>query len=193
MVEAVQGAVKGGATVVQLRSKELGTRELVDQALALKEKCRDAKVTLLINDRVDVCLAVDADGVHVGQSDLPPAYVRKLLGPDKVLGVSVKSVEQAMEAEAAGADYLGVGALFPSQTKEDSSVVGVEGLKEIVAVVRIPVVGIGGIELKNIAQVVGKGKADGVAVVSALFGAEDVMLAAKEMKWRVDECIANTE
>lgn len=187
--EAVSAAINGGATVVQLREKNCEGKEFTSRAMAVLERCRAAGVPLIINDRIDVALAVGADGVHVGQGDIPAEAVRKILGPDCILGVSVKTVEEAVAAEAAGADYLGAGAIFSTSTK-DSSVIGVEGFERVCQAVRIPVVAIGGVGQAAVKDVVGVGAA-GVAIVSALFatgqGSECVTQAAKELRQLVDE------
>lgn len=184
-IEAVAAVIEGGATVVQLREKDMNTDQLVRLSSQLLQICRDKGVPLIINDRLDVCLAVGADGLHVGQGDLNAATARKLLGPDKILGVSVKTVEEAIIAERAGADYLGAGAVYATGTKEDSSVVGVGRLGEIREKVGIPVVAIGGIGEGNVEEVMRVGKVDGVAVVSALFGSEDVVEATRVLKRKV--------
>ena len=141
---------------------------------------------LIINDRVDIALAVDADGVHVGQSDIPAAEARRLLGPDKIIGVSARTVEQARKAEADGADYLGVGAMFVTGTKQDAKVTSKEELKRIRAAVAIPIVAIGGIKADNVEELKGTG-IDGVAVVSAVIAAENIASAAEEQAGRVKE------
>jgi thiamine-phosphate diphosphorylase len=188
--EAVLLAVDGGATVVQLREKTCDSGEFARRAATALVACRRAGVPLIINDRADVAFAVGADGIHVGQDDLPVAAVRKLLGPDAILGVSVKTVEQARRAQAQGADYVGVGAMYPTSTKTESSVVGLEDLREIVDAVDIPVVAIGGVDKENARHCLEAG-ADGVAVVSAIFktsegGPGD---AARELRRVVDACL----
>jgi hydroxymethylpyrimidine kinase/phosphomethylpyrimidine kinase/thiamine-phosphate diphosphorylase len=187
--DAVSAAIKGGATVIQLREKNCGGKEFTSRATAVMERCRAAGVPLIINDRVDVALAIGADGVHVGQDDIPAEAVRKVLGPDCILGVSVKTLEEAIAAEEAGADYLGAGAIFSTATK-NSSVIGVEGFQKVCREVNIPVVAIGGVEETAVKDVVDVGAA-GVAVVSALFatgqGSECVTQAARELRQVVDE------
>jgi thiamine-phosphate diphosphorylase len=190
VADAVSAAIEGGATIIQLREKNCGGKEFATRAAAVMERCRAAGVPLIINDRVDVALAIGADGVHVGQDDLPAEAVRKVIGPDVILGVSVKTVEEAVAAEAAGADYLGAGAIFSTSTK-DSSVIGVEGFEKVCqAVNTIPVVAIGGVGKNAVKDVVGAGAA-GIAVVSAVFatrkGSESVIMAAKELRSVVDE------
>lgn len=187
--EAVSAAIKGGATVIQLREKNCGGKEFTARAAAALAQCRAAGVALIINDRVDVALAIGADGVHVGQDDIPAEAVRKVLGPDCILGVSVKTEEEALAAEAAGADYLGAGAIFSTSTK-DSSVIGLEGFEEVCRAVSIPVVAIGGVGKTAVKDVVSVGAA-GIAVVSAVFatgqGSDCVTQAAGELRQLVDE------
>eukprot|EP00887_Chlorella_sp_A99_P000146 scaffold16.g146.t1 len=168
--EAVRLAIDGGATVVQLREKDADGGRFVQEAAEALEVCRAQGVPLLVNDRVDVALAVDADGVHVGQDDLPCALVRRLVGPDRIVGVSVKTAEEAVKAEAEGADYIGAGAVFPTATKE-SGVIGLPALAEICKAVRIPVVSIGGVATSNAGDTVAAGAA-GAAVVTAIFDAD---------------------
>ena len=185
---AILLAIDGGASVVQLREKGCDSAQHAQRAASALAACRSAGVPLIINDRVDIALAVGADGVHVGQDDLPAATVRRLIGPDMVLGVSVKSVEDAVRAEAAGADYLGAGAVYPSGTKQESSVIGLDGLREICAAVRIPVVPIGGVEGATAAAAVAAGAA-GVAVVSAIFEAGNPADAARALRTAVDAAL----
>lgn len=170
--EIVKEAVAGGVTMVQLREKTAGSLSFYERALRLKRVTRKAGVPLIINDRTDIMLAADADGLHVGQSDLPAAVTRRLIGPDKILGVSAHTVEEAVRAEKDGADYLGVGAVFPTATKKDAESVSYETLKEICETVSIPVVAIGGIGEHNIGKLVGSG-IRGIAVVSAIMNAEN--------------------
>lgn len=188
LLDAVAAAVAGGATVVQVREKDAPTGAFVAAAREAARACRAAGVPLVINDRVDVALAVGADGVHVGQDDMPAAAVRKLIGPGKILGVSVKTPEEAVKAAADGADYLGAGAIVPTGTK-DSSVIGLDGLRRVCEAVDIPVVAIGGVGAHNAAATLAAG-AEGVAVVSALFAAPDVAAAARELRAAVDAAAA---
>ncbi len=178
--EAVEQAIMGGCTLVQLREKTSSSREFYQTALKVKEITDKYKVPLIINDRVDIALAVDADGVHVGQSDLPAAVVRKIIGKDKILGVSAGSVENAIEAQRDGADYIGVGALFSTSTKTDANSVSKETLMKIIEEVSIPVVGIGGINAQNAAQLKNTG-INGIAVVSAIIAQKDIKLSAEKM------------
>jgi len=184
LVDDVEKALQGGATFVQLREKDATFDEFVEQA----KVCKKYGVPFVINDNIEVALAVDADGVHVGQSDLEAGSVREKLGPDKIIGVSTRSVEQALLAQERGADYLGVGAMFNTSTKLDASDVSFEGLKEICAMVEIPVVAIGGISLNNVEELSGAG-IDGVAVVSALFAAKDIKKASEEMKEKLNRIV----
>jgi len=183
--EAVLLAADGGATVVQLREKDCAGREFTERANIALAACRSAGIPLIINDRVDVALAIQADGVHVGQDDLPAMTARRLIGPDMLLGVSVKSVEQALAAQAAGADYVGAGAVFQTGTKV-SSVIGIEGLKAICEAVKIPVVAIGGMSVQNGKEVVEFSGCAGVAAISGIFGESNVVDAAREFRMAVD-------
>lgn len=179
--DLVGRAVRGGCTLVQLREKDASSGELYERALRLKRVTDYFHVPLMIDDRVDIMLAVDAAGVHLGQSDLPAEAARRIIGPDKILGVSARTVEEAEAAESAGADYLGVGAVFPTATKTDAEPVARETLAAICAAVRIPVVAIGGLNAKNIPLLEGSG-ISGAAVVFAVMGAEDPEEAARKLK-----------
>ena len=179
--DQVEKALKGGATFVQLREKNLDRRLFLEEAAAIKELCDSFHVPFVINDDVEIALASGADGVHVGQKDMDVKEARRRLGPGKIIGVSCKTVEQAKAAEAGGADYLGVGAMYPTDTKSDTSQVTVETLKAICRAVDIPVVAIGGIRADRIQPLKGTG-ADGVAVVSAIFGQPDIEAAARRLK-----------
>lgn len=172
-------AAAGGAGVIQLRDKYAFTRTLFDKALAMKKEL-GGRALFIINDRLDVALAVDADGIHLGQEDMPPTVARRILGEKKIIGVSVSSVEEALQAEADGADYLGASAVFGTPTKTDARPIGLEGLKAVCRAVKIPVVGIGGINKTNAHEIISAGAA-GVAVVSAVVSAQDVRAAAEEL------------
>jgi len=187
ILDVVRAAIRGGATVIQLREKEATTREMIRLGEALHDITREAGIPLIVNDRVDVALAIDAEGVHVGQDDMPAAVARRLIGPDKILGVSAETVAQALEAQRDGADYLGVGDVYGTPTKPDAGPpIGVEGLAEIARAVSIPVVGIGGITPENAAAVIDAG-AVGVAVISAVVGAADPEAAARRLRAVVEE------
>ena len=175
--EQVEEALKGGVTCVQLREKELDDEEMLKEAIEIKALCRKYGVPFIVNDNVEVALACDADGVHIGQQDMEAGEVRQKIGKDKIMGVSAQTVEQAIRAEWNGADYLGVGAVFATSTKMDADTVSYETLKDICASVNIPVVAIGGINADNILKLYGAG-AEGIAVVSAVFASNDIEIAA---------------
>lgn len=178
--EAVEQAVKGGCTVVQLREKDCSSLEFYETALRVKKITDQYKIPLIINDRVDIALAVNADGVHVGQDDLPAASVRRILGGDKVIGVSAGSVRETVKAREDGADYLGVGAMHATSTKTDADVTTVEELKKIREMVDLPIVAIGGMNKQTLPELKGTG-VDGIAVVSAVIAADDIEWAASEL------------
>ena len=177
----VEKALRGGATMLQYREKHLDDTAFIEEARALQKLCREYHVPFIVNDRVEIALQLDADGVHVGQSDMDAEDVRAKLGPDKILGVTAKTVEQAQRAERMGADYLGVGAMFHTDSKADAEGITMQDLRDICAAVSIPVVAIGGISAENIAQLYGSG-ACGVSVISAIFAQEDIEAAARDMK-----------
>lgn len=179
--ESVERAIAGGASVVQLREKSCGSREFYEMALRVKKITSAYHVPLIINDRLDICLAADADGVHLGQKDIPCTIARKILGADKIIGVSAALPEEARQAELDGADYLGVGAVFATSTKSDTRPVTPEIIRQIRAAVSIPFVTIGGINLDNISQLYGLG-INGAAVVSAVVAQPDIEAAAREMR-----------
>ncbi len=188
--EIALAAIRGGATAVQLRMKDTPVREIVETAREILPLCRAAGVTLVVNDRVDVALAVEADGVHVGQDDLPAAAARALLGTTPFLGVSAATVEEAVAAWRDGADYLGVGSIYPTGTKADAGeAVGVERLQALRRAVPIPLVGIGGITAENAADVIRAGAA-GVAVVAAVARAPDMVAATRRLREVVDAALA---
>jgi thiamine-phosphate pyrophosphorylase len=188
--EVAEAALRGGATVLQFREKHATTRQLYETARRLRELCRSLAVPFIVNDRVDIALAVDADGVHVGPDDLPVAVVRQLLGPHRIVGASAGNVEEALRAQEEGATYLGVGAVYATGTKPDAGApIGPGGLGEIVRAVRIPVVGIGGITRETVPEVIRAG-ASGVAVISAVAAAEDMVQAARALRRAVDEALA---
>lgn len=179
--ESVERAVAGGASVVQLREKDCTSREFYELAVRVRKIPAPKNVPLIINDRIDICLAADADGVHLGQKDLPCREARRILGADKLIGVSAALPEEARQAQADGADYLGVGAVFPTGTKSDTRPVTPEIIREIRAAVTIPFVVIGGINAENIGELYGLG-INGAAVVSAVVAREDVTSAARIMR-----------
>lgn len=184
----VEKALKGGATFMQLREKNLAEEQFLQEAEELKKLCKKYNVPFVINDNVDIAAKIDADGVHVGQSDMEAGDVRAKLGPDKIIGVSAQTVEQAVLAEKRGADYLGVGAVFTTGTKLDADDVSYETLKAICQAVSIPVVAIGGITRDNLMELKGSG-IDGIAVVSAIFAQEDIEEATRELKSRTEEML----
>lgn len=188
LAECVELAVSGGATFVQLRDKRASTEELVASAKALVPLCRKAGVPFVVNDDVEAAIAADADGVHVGQDDMACASARVALGPDRIVGVSVQTLEEALEAEAAGADYLGVGAMFGTPTKPEAVDVGFDELRRICAAVGIPVVAIGGLNESTVPSLAGCG-VDGAAVVSAIFAASDIEASTKRLRILVDEAL----
>ena len=182
----VEKAIKGGATFIQLREKNLDQKHFLEEALEIQKLCKKYNVPFVINDNVEIAKEIDADGVHVGQSDMEAGDVRKKLGKDKIIGVSAQTVEQAVMAEKHGADYLGVGAVFPTSSKDDAQEVDYETLKAICQAVQIPVIAIGGINAQNVDRLKGSGIC-GVAVISAIFAQEDIKEAAKELKNRTKE------
>ncbi|MCR5089663.1 MAG: thiamine phosphate synthase [Oscillospiraceae bacterium] len=184
----VEEALKGGTTFVQLREKELDYESFLQEARELRKLCADYGVPFVINDNVDIAVAVDADGVHVGQEDMEAGDVRRRLGPDKIIGVSCKTAEQAKIAQAHGADYLGAGAMFPTGSKKDASSITMEALHEICSAVSIPVVAIGGISLSNVDQLRGSGIA-GISVISALFAQEDIKAAAEKLNRKLTQVL----
>lgn len=180
LAEQVEAALKGGATCVQLREKELDEENFLKEALELKKLCAQYKVPFIVNDNVEIALKSGADGVHVGQEDMEASNVRAMVGEHCIIGVTAKTVEQALAAEKAGADYLGVGAVFSSPTKTNAKGITHQMLKDICAAVSIPVVAIGGITKENMLELTGLG-ADGVALVSAIFGVEDIEQECRDL------------
>lgn len=188
LYEQVEEALKGGATFVQLREKELDSEAFLAEAVAIQKLCRKYQVPFVINDNVEIALQMNADGVHVGQSDMEAGNVRSLLGKDKILGVSAQTVEQAILAEQRGADYLGVGAVFHTGSKADADDVSHETLKAICKAVSIPVVAIGGIGKHNVLELKGSGIC-GIAVISAIFAAKDIQSATAELKILTEQAV----
>ena len=180
---AVRNAIEGGVTIVQLREKSASTREFYEQAVRIKNITDEYGVSLIINDRIDIALSVNAAGVHIGQSDIPAKVARKIIGEVMVLGVSASSVREALQAQNDGADYLGVGAMFPTGTKTDAQTVSMEELRHIRQAVSIPIVAIGGINRENAASFRDTG-IDGLAVVSAIISQADIKRAAEELRFQ---------
>lgn len=178
--DVVEESLRGGVTMLQLREKSLAEPAFLAEARELQALCRDYHVPFIVNDNVDIALAMDADGVHVGQSDIVGKDVRAMIGPDKILGISANTVETAVAAQAAGADYIGVGAVFPTSTKKDAKSLSREEMRAICEAVDIPVVAIGGINAGNLPQLAGSG-VDGVAVVSAIFAQPDPGAATRHL------------
>ena len=190
LADQVEEALKGGVTFVQLREKDLDEERFLEEAREIKELCGRYQVPFVINDNVDIAQAVDADGVHVGQSDMEAGDVRARLGQDKIIGVSAQTVEQALLAESRGADYLGVGAVFATGSKADASEVDHETVKAICQAVHIPVIAIGGITGENVGALTGTGVC-GVAVISAIFAQEDVEDGTRKLKEAVRCMVEN--
>ena len=187
-LEKVETACRSGVTIVQLREKNLTTNQYYQLAKQVKEITDSYQVPLIIDDRLDVCLAVDAAGLHIGDDELPVSVARQVLGPDKILGVTAKTVKRALEAEEGGADYLGTGAIFPTTTKENAPITLISTLKTICQRVAIPVVAIGGLTSENIDQLMGTGIA-GVAVVRDLMQAEDIETKTQAFLTKLDDII----
>ena len=185
----VETACRSGVTIVQLREKNLTTNQYYQLAKQVKEITDAYQVPLIIDDRLDVCLAVDAAGLHIGDDELPVSVARQVLGPEKILGVTAKTVERALEAEEGGADYLGTGAIFPTTTKENAPITLISTLKTICQRVAIPVVAIGGLTSENIDQLIGTGIA-GVAVVRDLMQAEDIEAKTQAFLTKLDDIIS---
>ena len=188
LADVVKESLDGGVTMLQLREKTLEEDKFLEEAKLLQALCRERKIPFIINDNVDIAVAMDADGVHVGQSDMEALDVRAKVGPDKIVGVSAQTVEQALLAEKHGADYLGVGAVFPTGSKDDADDVSYETLKAICEAVSIPVVAIGGISQENVSRLAGSGIC-GVAVISAIYAAKDICAAASKLKRATEEML----
>ena len=188
-LEKVETACRSGVTIVQLREKNLTTNQYYQLAKQVKEITDAYQVPLIIDDRLDVCLAVDAAGLHIGDDELPVSVARQVLGPEKILGVTAKTVKRALEAEERGADYLGTGAIFPTTTKENAPITLISTLKTICQTVAIPVVAIGGLTSENIDQLIGTGIA-GVAVVRDLMQAEDIEAKTQAFLTKLDDIIS---
>lgn len=184
----VELALKGGATMIQIREKDLDENTFLKEAEQIQSLCAKYCVPFIVNDNVELAVKIGADGVHVGQSDMAAKDVRALIGKDKILGVSAQTVEQALEAQKCGADYLGTGAVFPTGSKDDAQVLGVQTLKEICSAVNIPVVAIGGISKDNILELKKSGIA-GVSVISAIFAQNDIVAATAELKSLAEQIV----
>ena len=181
LYSVVKESLDGGVTFLQLREKELDEVHFLEEAKELQQLCREYQVPFIVNDNVDIAIAMDADGVHVGQSDMEAGDVRAKLGSDKIIGVSAQTVEQAVLAEKHGADYLGVGAVFPTGSKDDADDVSYETLKAICEAVSTPVIAIGGITQENVKELAGSGIC-GIAVISAIYAQKDIRKASEDLK-----------
>ena len=188
-LEKVETACRSGVTIIQLREKNLTTNQYYQLAKQVKEITDAYQVPLIIDDRLDVCLAVDAAGLHIGDDELPVSVARQVLGPDKILGVTAKTVKRALEAETSGADYLGTGAIFPTTTKENAPITLISTLKTICQTVAIPVVAIGGLTSENIDQLIGTGIV-GVAVVRDLMQAEDIEAKTQAFLTKLNDIVS---
>lgn len=188
LYEQIESAIKGGATCIQLREKELSESDFLEEAIAVRKLCDAYHVPLIINDNVEIAIKCHADGVHVGQKDMAVGAVRAMVGDDMIIGVSAKTVEQALTAQNVGADYLGVGAVFSTTTKLDATAISRQTLQEICNHVSIPVVAIGGINKHNMLELSGSG-VDGVALVSAIFASEDIETECSILKKLSNEMI----
>lgn len=186
LLHQVELAIEGGATFIQLREKNLDEQHFLKEAVDIQELCKKHHIPFVVNDNVAIALQMNADGVHVGQSDMEAGKVREKLGADKILGVSAETVEQAILAEKNGADYLGVGAVFPTGSKTDAADVSLDTLREICKSVSIPVVAIGGISQQNVCELKGTGIV-GIAVISAIFGQSDIKDATEKLSQSVQE------
>ena len=188
LLEQVQEALDGGATCIQLREKQLDDKTFLQEAIEIQKLCKEYHVPFIVNDNVEIAKDMHADGIHVGQSDMEALDVRKALGNDVILGVSAQTVEQAKKAEAHGADYLGVGAVFPTGSKDDADDVSHETLKAICEAVSIPVIAIGGITQDNVKELAGSGIV-GIAVISAIFAQKDITQATKDLKQATEQML----
>ena len=186
LAEQVRECLEGGATILQIREKNLPENEFLEEAKEIQALCKEFKIPFIVNDNINIAAEIKADGVHVGQEDMDAKKVRDMLGENAILGVSASTVEEALKAEKDGADYLGVGAVFPTSTKGDADNVTFETLKEICEAVSIPVVAIGGISADNLLKLKGSG-IDGVSVISAIFASDDITAATKKLKALTEE------
>ena len=190
LVSVAESVLQNGATFLQIREKDLDEERFKEESEKLKALCKTYRVPFVVNDSVEIALQCDADGVHVGQSDIRGRDIRAMIGPDKILGISAGTVEEAVAAERAGADYIGVGAVFDTSTKKITRAMGVEELRSISRSVSIPVVAIGGIKTANVEQLAGSG-IDGVAVVSAIFAQPDIEQATRDLVEKVRPLVEN--
>lgn len=182
LASCVEEAIKGGVTLIQVREKEISSRDFFKVAKEVKEVTNKYNVPLIINDRIDIALAIDADGVHLGQSDMPIEIARKILGKDKIIGISAGSISEALEAEKNGADYLGIGTVFFTGTKKDiEEPIGIEGLKDIVNKIKIPTVAIGGINKDNCEEVMESG-VNGISLISAILANDNIENSSRELR-----------
>ena len=188
LFDQVKEALDGGATCIQLREKQLDEENFLKEAIEIQKLCKQYQVPFIVNDNVDIAKTMHADGIHVGQSDMEALDVRKALGNDVILGVSAQTVEQAKKAEAHGADYLGVGAVFPTGSKDDADDVSHETLQAICEAVSIPVIAIGGITQDNVKELAGSGIV-GIAVISAIFAQKDITQATKDLKQATEQML----
>ncbi len=192
LYDQVEQALRGGVTLLQLREKNLCQESFLQEAFQIKELCDRYEVPLIINDHVEIAREVDAAGVHVGQKDMEAGAAREILGSEKIIGVSARTVEQAVLAERQGADYLGVGAVFSTGTKQDAQNITKDRLREICRAVSIPVVAIGGITAENLTELGGSG-IDGIAVVSAVFAQNEIEMATRELRRRTEQMLQRTD
>ena len=188
LIQQTEEAIRGGATFVQIREKNLDEQEFEQEAIQLKKLCEKYKIPFVVNDNVQLAKKIDADGVHIGQEDMNPTEARKILGEQKIIGVSAQTVEEALLAEKQGADYLGVGAVFHTGSKGDAIEVPPETLKSICKAVKIPVVAIGGITKDNVSELKNSGIC-GISVISAIFAQKDIISATKDLKERVEKIL----
>ena len=188
LIQQTEEAIRGGATFVQIREKNLDEQEFEQEAIQLKKLCEKYKIPFVVNDNVQLAKKIDANGVHIGQEDMNPIEARKILGEQKIIGVSAQTVEEALLAEKQGADYLGVGAVFHTGSKDDAIEVPPEILKSICKAVKIPVVAIGGITKDNVSELKNSGIC-GISVISAIFAQKDIISATKDLKERVEKIL----
>lgn len=186
LIQSVEAAIKGGTTIVQLREKNCSSKDFYELALKVKEVTLKYNIPLIINDRLDIALAIEADGLHIGQEDLPLTVARKIVGKDMIIGVSATTLEEALLAQKQGADYVGIGSVYPTNTKLDAKPVSLEELHVIREAISIPIVGIGGINEDNVIDLM-KTKIDGVAIVSAILGKEDIKAAAENFIMKMND------